>query len=204
MLRYKNMKKIDIIVALVIGELIALLSFGILKNLELESKLFYWVWPFFLPLFCLTCLFIAHLLSQKIKIFWQLAKFVLVGVLNTVIDLGILGFLMWYFNITGGLIYSVFKAISFVTATTNSYFWNKFWTFEKKKGKETDKEVLQFFIVSSIGFAINVGTASFVVNYINPQFGLTPAQWGIFGAICAAFAGLAWNFLGYKFIVFKK
>lgn len=198
------MKKIDIIVALVIGELIALLSFGILKNLELENKLFYWIWPFFLPVFCLICLFIAHLLSQKIKIFWQLAKFILVGVLNTIIDLGVLNFLMWYFNVAGGILYSVFKAISFVTATTNSYFWNKFWTFEKKKSKDTDKEFLQFFVVSIGGFIINVGVASFVVNSIGPQFGIAPEWWANLGAIIASFAGLAWNFLGYKFIVFKK
>lgn len=198
------MKKTDFIVALVIGELIAILSFGILKNLDLTTKLVYWIWPLFLPVFCAGCLYIAHLLSQKIKIFWQLAKFILVGVLNTIIDLGVLNFLMWYFSIAGGLLYSVFKGLSFLTATTNSYFWNKFWTFEKKKSNDTHKEFFQFFIVSLGGFIINVGTASLVVNLIGPQFGIAPEWWANIGAIIASFAGLTWNFVGYKFIVFKK
>ncbi|MCK4520442.1 GtrA family protein [Candidatus Parcubacteria bacterium] len=198
------MKKTDIIVALVIGELIALLSFGILKNLGLEAKLLYWIWPVFLPVFCLTCLYIAHILSQKIKVFWQLAKFVLVGVLNTIIDLGILNLLMLFSGVVLGPYYSFFKGISFVAATTNSYFWNKFWTFEKKKAVKPKKEFLQFFVISAIGFAINVGTASIIVNLVDPQFNLNLAQWANFGAITASFVGLTWNFLGYKFIVFKK
>ena len=196
------MKKNDIIVALVIGELIALLSFGILKNLGLEAKLLYWLWPFFLPVFCLFCLWIASLVGKKLLIAWQAAKFILVGVLNTVVDLGVLNLLMLAFGISGGLMYSVFKGASFIVATTNSFFWNKFWTFEKKETK-SHKEVLQFFTVSLLGFGINVGVASLIVLFIAPQFGLSPQAWANVGAIGAAFCGMTWNFLGYKFIVFK-
>jgi len=245
------MKKTDIIVALVIGELIALLSFGILKNLDLEVKLLYWIWPIFLPVFCLVCLYLALFLSKTFKIFWQLAKFILVGVLNTVIDLGILNVLILFSGIVSGFGYSIFKAVSFIAAAVNSYFWNKFWTFEKKAVKpqkvssdflvastlaiiinilvaillfsrlswviigiavlnllgiilKPKIEFLQFFIITATSFSINVGTASFIVNSIGVQFGLSPEWWANIGAITASFAGLSWNFLGYKFIVFKK
>ena len=30
--------------------------------------------------------------------------------------------------VLGALLFAIFKAISFVFATTNSFFWNKYWT----------------------------------------------------------------------------
>lgn len=196
------MKKSDFITALIIGELIALLSFGILKNLNLEKTSLYWIWLIFLPSFCSACLWFASVLSQKIKIIWQLAKFVLVGVLNTIVDIGVLNILILLSGIASGASYSIFKGFSFILSVINSYFWNKHWTFEKKREKKPE-EFLQFFIVSIVGFAINVISASLIVNLIGPQFGLSSAIWANVGAIGAAFCGMTWNFLGYKFIVFK-
>ena len=197
------MEKRDIIACLIAGELIALLSFGILKNFGIEQKLVYWLLPILMPIFCLFCLYIAFILKKTIPMIWQLAKFILIGVLNTIIDLGILNFLMYEFNVFSGLLYSSFKGISFLGATTNSYFWNKFWTFNSKK-KVHKKEFTQFFFISGIGFLINIGTATIIVNAIGPQFGLSSKVWANFGAIIASFAGMTWNFLGYKFWVFKK
>lgn len=197
------MEKRDIIACLIAGELIALLSFGILKNFGIEQKLIYWLLPILMPAFCLFCLYIAFVLKKTIPMIWQLAKFVLTGVLNTVIDLGILNLLMYEFNIFSGLFFSIFKGISFLGATTNSYFWNKFWTFDSKK-KIHKKEFTQFFFISGIGFLINIGTATIIVNAIGPQFSLSAKVWANFGAVIASFAGMTWNFLGYKFWVFKK
>ena len=84
------MKKTDIIVALVIGELIALLNLGIFKNLELKTEWIFLVWPVFLPIFCLFCLWLASVISKKIRIIWQAAKFLLVGILNFFVDQPIL------------------------------------------------------------------------------------------------------------------
>ncbi|MCK5044145.1 GtrA family protein [Candidatus Parcubacteria bacterium] len=196
------MKKSDLIIALVIGELIALFSFSIFKNMEVQIEWLYWIWPVFMPIFCAGCLWFASVLAKKLSFIWQLAKFVLVGVLNTLIDIGILNFLMLVTGIASGTFYSIFKGFSFIVSVVNSYFWNKHWTFGKKTEK-TKTEFIQFFIVSVIGFGINVSSASIIVNIIGPQFGLSPAIWANVGAIGAAFCGMTWNFLGYKFIVFK-
>jgi putative flippase GtrA len=51
---------------------------------------------------------------------------------------------------------------------------------------------------------INVGVASFVVNIVGPQFGMGKKIWASVGAIVAAFFAFVWNFLGSKFVVFKK
>ncbi|MEF8847086.1 MAG: GtrA family protein [Candidatus Paceibacterota bacterium] len=156
------------------------------------------------PLLFLFGLFVAYFLGKFLKVFYQLVKFVEVGVLNTLVDLGILSLLMAVTGIAGGIWYPVFKAISFLTATTNSYFWNKIWTFQKEGFEEAGKEFSEFLIVSGVGLGINVGSASVVVNWIGPQFGLSSDVWGVIGGIIAALCGMTWNFLGYKFLVFNK
>ncbi|MFC1629689.1 GtrA family protein [Patescibacteria group bacterium] len=202
------MKKVDIIVALIIGELIALFGFGILKNLGLDAKFLYLVLPIFLPVICLFCLWVAYLIGKKFFVVWQAAKFILVGAFNTFVDLGVLNFLILISGVAAGIWYSAFKGISFIIAVINSYFWNKLWTF-KKDDKEntriadTQKEFFQFIVISLVGFFINVGAASILVNVIGPQFGLSEKIWANVGAFLATFCGMTWNFLGYKFIVFK-
>lgn len=137
-------------------------------------------------------------------IFRQAIKFVLVGAFNTVIDLAVLNILIFISGISAGLGYSVFKGISFTAAVINSYFLNKSWTFQKGAGGETRKEFISFFIASVIGFVINVSAASAVVNFIGPQLGISPKIWANVGAIVATLFAMVWNFLAYKFIVFKK
>ena len=71
--------------------------------------------------------------------------------------------------------------------------------------KETKSEFLQFFAVSIIGFLINVLVASvaFKIVLMSPT-NLTDNQTGLIGAAAGSIAGLLWNFIGYKFWVFKK
>ncbi len=206
------MKKRDILAGLIIGELSSWLILIIFNNLRIKFA-FLWTLTVVLPVLSVIGLWIADFLGKKFFILWQAAKFVLVGILNTLIDLGVLNFLIWLFGISVGVQYSVFKGISFTIAVINSYFWNRSWTFysapaaagaESIKSPTKATEFLQFFVVSVIGFAINVAVASFVVNAIGPRFGIGDKLWANVGALVATFIALAWNFLSYKFVVFKK
>jgi putative flippase GtrA len=89
-------------------------------------------------------------------------------------------------------------------AVTNSYLWNKFWTFKSHENKETRKEFIQFVAISGVGFGINVIVASFIVNIIGPVGEISPRLWANIGAFAAIVISVFWNFLGYKFIVFKN
>ncbi len=199
----------DRLVAAIIGFLCAVLIFPIVKNLEMEVP-YLWTGILILPLLSIFGIVVASWLGSKIKIIYQFAKFILVGILNTFFDWGILNWLMLWFSVTSGPFYSVFKAISFLVATFNSYFWNKFWTFRKVKQeaanaekKSSGKEFLQFFMVSVFGFALNVGLAHLIVNVWGPQGNISEALWANIGAFGGTLVGLLWNFLGYKLIVFK-
>ncbi len=198
-----DVKKQDIISAVVIGETDALLIILIAKNIGWDFDLIKFT-PIVLPILAVLGIITASFLRERFLAIFQFAKFILVGTLNTFIDLGVLNLLMLISGISTGFFFSIFKTISFITATINSYLWNKFWTFEKKETALSAGESFQFFSVAIIGLIINVAVASFVVNIIGPQFGILPKLWANLGAIIATFCGMLWNFVGYKFIVFKK
>lgn len=198
------MKKIDIFTSLLAGEGVAWLLYFLLKDQGIEIKFLSLVLAIFMPILALIGIWICYLIGKKLLWVFQAAKFFLTGVLATLLDLGVLNALMWISGIATGWGYSIFKGIAFIVATFGKYWGNKFWAFEKKETVEMGKEMLRFFLVTAIGFGINVGVASLVVNMIGPQFGFTKIIWANIGGILAAFAAAIWNFLGYKFIVFKK
>lgn len=140
---------------------------------------------------------------MKQNIFSQIIIFAFVGAINTTIDLAVLNILMFTTGISSGIFYSLFKAFSFTIAATNSYFMNKYWTFGSK-GARTSKEFSQFFLISIGGFILNVGVASVVVNFIPNFLGVSGQLWGNVGALMGTLVGLVWNFVGYKFVVFRK
>ena len=202
----------DLIISAAVGLLCALLILPIAKNLQMKQSLALSLLVI-LPILAAAGMFAAYWLAKKIKIIYQIAKFVLVGALNSFVDWGILNLLMFLTSIVAGGMYSVFKGISFLIAMTNSYFWNKFWTFKKISTEEvvasepmqsTAKEGLRFFIVSFIGFLLNISIATFLVNILGPRFGFSAALWANFGALAGTILGIGWNFFGYKLIVFKN
>jgi putative flippase GtrA len=208
------MSKKDYYLSFLAGLLIGLLFLPVLSAAkpDLYGKINLFIIPFF---FLATPfgLVIAHMISQKIAVIWQIGKFGVTGVLNVLVDLGVLSILTFFFRTYFSIdskasvftalslitFYSIFKSISFIIANINSYFWNKHWTFHKEGGKST--EFFQFFIVSVVGFIVNVIVASLVFKSVA---GFSVDQAGLIGAASGSIAGLAWNFIGYKFIVFKK
>ncbi len=204
-----KIKKLDIFIVLLIGEVAGWLLLLVINNLEsgisLIESIPLWVLPVFFPIFCLIWFLFTFLLSKKNKSFLQIGKFALVGGVNFLLDLGVLNLFIFLTSIASGPFYSVFKGVSFITAVINSYLLNKFWTFsDQAQNKRVTKEFLSFIVVSLIGLFINNIVASFLVNFVGPQAGISENLWASIGAIIASFVGMFWNFVGYKFIVFKK
>jgi putative flippase GtrA len=196
------MKKGDIIVSLILGGIIGLFLAFILQGFGF-SLFSPWVLIPALPILAIAGVYIGELIGKKIPVILQLIKFSMVGFANTAVDFGILNLLMAMTGITSGKNIFFLNSISFVVAVTHSYFWNKFWTFKVKKTEAT-KEFLQFLIVSIVGLLINGGIVYMITTWIKPMFGLTEVSWANAGKIVATVISLVWNFIGYKFIVFKK
>jgi len=147
--------------------------------------------------------FSAYYLRSRIPVIFQFIKFAIIGGMNTMLDLGILNLLIFVSGIAAGVYYSVFKSISFSIAVTSSYFWNKYWTFQDFDRPQL-KEIMKFLFVNVIGFIMNVGIASVVVNVVGAPAGFSVEIWANIGAVSATLIGLFWNFIGMKLIVFKQ
>jgi putative flippase GtrA len=197
------MKKTDGLISLIIGFFIGVFFFIILKSTDIIIP-YSWALIIVFPFLALIGMFVASWLGKKFLIIFQAGKFVMVGALNTFIDLGVLNLLMLFFGVASGLFFAVFKGISFLVATTNSYFWNKHWTFQKREKVFSSQEFYKFLIVTTIGLFINVGVASFVFSKVSPWFEVSLEMWGTIGAVTAALIAWVWNFLSSKFIVFKS
>lgn len=198
------MIKKDIFFALIIGIVSALLIWPLWLNLGIFLN--YWSFRFVLLIICplgaISILLIAQWLKKINNIFWQFAKYGLVGILNTLLDFGILNLLSYLTKIYQGGWLILFNFFAFFIANINSYFWNKYWTFSKEdKGKT--QEFTKFFVVSLIGYGLN-SLALWAVTTSSPMLDLSVAQWENIGKLLGTVFSLIWNFIGYKIFVFKK
>lgn len=205
-----NNNKKNIIFSLICGELTSWFLIFVIKNPYVEEfrglaniESLVWVLPILFPIIFVLGILIGQVISKFIKIIIQIVKFVEVGILNTFIDIGILNLLVWLSGITAGGRLTPLNSVSFICAATNSYYWNKFWTF-KKEGQVAGKEFAQFLTVSIIGWLINTGIVVLGTTFLVPIASLSAGAWMNIMKLTATFISMAWNFIGYKFFVFKS
>ena len=207
--------KKDFWLAILAGEIVVWLSLPTLKNIKIlellvkwgiELKLFVVFWAFFVPAGALLGLYLFYLAAKrKNQIgFLQMGKYGVIGVLNTFLNAGIYNFLIFITNIALGFTVDLFFVVAFVITVTNSFFWNRYWTFEKTGTETVGKDAFQFFFVSTVVAVINIGILHTIVNIIGAPANIDLKIWAniaLFFTIITAFFG---NFFGYKFLVFKK
>ena len=205
------MKKIDVISPIVLGLIISAfvisllrVTYGDVMIAGINPSLLIALIIFTIPALLVLWVYITSLLGKRRHVFFQFGKFIPIGVSNTAIDFGVLNLLILTTGIDKGLMFSAFKGISFICAVSNSYLWNKFWTFEGGGTDDIKKQFLKFIVVAGIGFVINVAVASFIVNLVEPMAGISPILWANIAAFTSIVIVIIWNFLGYKFLVFKK
>ena len=155
-----------------------------------------------MPILAVMGLIVANFLGKAIPLIWQFAKFALVGVLNTAIDFGILNLIVFLTGVTQGIGIFFIAAISFSVATTNSYFWNREFTFGSKK--KAAKSFPIFFTVTLIGLLVNASVVYVLSTFVLPQFIASANLRPNIAKVVATAITLFWNFAGYKLIVFKK
>jgi len=198
------MKEVDVILAILTGFGVGILFTWFAKGAAIKIPYLSWVLLVFFPLAALFGLWISEIIGRRFIFVFQLAKFTLIGAFFALFDLVVLNSLLLWFGVTEGILYDVFVGISFVVVTTIKYIADKYWAFEKTEGSKIPTEFRSFFAITLISLGIQVGVASFIVNGIGPKFGLSHLLWANVGKIGGIVVASAWNFIGYKFIVFRK
>jgi putative flippase GtrA len=181
----------------------------IIRNLELEFLKFSFATIVLLGIFLIIlanfALWVSLVIARKIPVVLQISKFAAVGGFNTFLNWGIVNLLMLVTQTFEGPLYTAFIIVAFVIANMGSFLWNKYWIFPTDKIKGNDsakKDFVQFFIVSLIGMGIQAGIATAWVGLIDTS--LSAGIWANVGLFIGTVFSMVWNFLGYKFIVFKK
>jgi putative flippase GtrA len=200
------MKKIDFILALITGEGVAWLFIWLIRNSHLSLPFLNWTLPILFPILAVFGVFVAEIIGRKFLFVYQLAKFFLVGAFFALFDLIIFNFLLEYFGIAKEerLKYAFFVATSFILVTTIKYIADKYWAFEKTSREQAGIEFGKFFIITLISGGIQVVVASLIFAAAPSLLGMTELVAGNIGKIGGIIVASAWNFIGYKFLVFKK
>lgn len=201
------MDKGDWKAALIIGGGVGLLIQPILANNIPGAYLEYLTLPVRIGIFLVflvlapIALYLARLLSKWFAGLYQFAQFAAVGTLNSFIDLGIFNLETFFYGTSfiGNGLFALFKAISFLCATTNSFVWNKYWTFGAQE-KPKAGEVSAFYGVALVGWVLNVGVAT-LIKSVGPA---SHAWINIVAPLAGVAASFLWDFFGYKYWVFKK
>lgn len=183
-----------------------LISWRIFSFLEVLSwRKFSFVWlALIVPILWMAGVNLGYFLGRWIKFFNQFGKFVAIGFTNAAVDFGVLNYLIAVTGVTAGVYYSVLKVSSFLVALVNSYFLNKYWAFEAGQTGVQGEEFAKFASVAVAAALLNVSTASYIVNFINPIFGLSSTVWANVGAVFGSASALVISFIGFKLLVFKK
>lgn len=194
--------KNDAISSLVLGLIIGVFAPLILQNIGKTLPLQNYYFAIF-PILTLLGVWFAYIISARLPILIQITKFGVVGVANTVVDFGVLNYLSAVQHVFSGLALIPLNMISFTAAVINSYFWNKYWTFKAGSGADASKQFAEFIIVSVIAVFLNSGLV-YLLTLIPPFGGLSGQVWLNISKAAATAISLIWNFIGYKFVVFKK
>lgn len=197
------------------GEGIAILALPVINNLNFFGAVsvknsfilpvFLIAWMIILPFAAAVGLYLVYLLTaHKWPIVFQIGKYGVIGILNTVMTAGIFNFFIWMTGRATGLMVDFFIFIAFVVTVTHSFFWNKFWTFGANHRDGAEMEYVKFFSVTGFTALLEVVIMHIFINTIGAPSGIDPKIWAnVAFAILIPMAFLG-NFFGYKIFVFKK
>lgn len=139
--------------------------------------------------------FLEKTIWSKYPSFKQFVKYAFVGVLNTITDFLVYVVLTravyWFAHY-----YLVANMFSFVIAVTQSFFLNKFWTFQDKEKNHASFQYIKFVFINFITLAVNQLIFYLLVDRLN--------VYDLFAKIVLIFSSVMINFALMKYWVFKK
>lgn len=204
-----TLEKRDLFFASINGLFIGIFAPSIFRNLGAVLPVPISLFALALALLCIIGITVGFLLSKissRLRFFFQLAKFGIIGATNFIVDLGIFSLLIWVTHISTGGSIVLFKVASVSVAIVNSYIWNKFWSFGEKHTDESTvrRQFFQFIAVSLVGLVLNAGITYSLITFAAGFMSVSPETWATISSAIASITVLSWNFIGYKFFVFKR
>ena len=138
----------------------------------------------------------------------RFAKFLIVGVISTIVDFGFMNLFTLVFDIP--LI--IAQGLSFTIAVAESYLLNRFWIYPDSRNKSVYKQLLLFVLINLVG----VGIRTLLIPWMDALFlkWLTGVEIGVLmhykeifsqNMALALVVGivLLWNFFANRYLTFS-
>ena len=117
-------------------------------------------------------------------------KFSAVGSVNALLDFGIFSVLLYLFSVP--VIFA--HMVGFLVAVLNSYFMNKFWTFEGSDGHNSRVFEFTLFMITVIsGLGLSTLFIWLIIPYMHP----------LLAKVATSIFCFIWNFIFSYYFVFK-
>lgn len=134
----------------------------------------------------------------------QLVKFCLVGATSTVIDKGTLWLMIYRLTRTP---WWISATVSFCLAVTNSFVWNRHWTFRARGHASLRAQYTMFLITNLVGLLLNLAlTKVFLIAFTGQlrHIGGNPkATKVLIASLSAVPCVMLWNFAASKYWTFR-
>jgi putative flippase GtrA len=134
-------------------------------------------------------------LLRRDRMTGQAVRFIIVGIINTVVDLGA----FYLLGLIPGMPHVVAKGISYVLGICNSFVWNKYWTFSARGSDRGKREFAVFFAVNTPPLLVNLVVFTILGLWLDSGSGWLR----MVKAFAAAVVSVVWNFLGSRYIAFR-
>lgn len=162
---------------------------------------------------------IAGRFGDKAKEVERFIKFLVVGGLGFVVDLGTLVVLQaTILPPTDTVRVAIATTIAFIAAIISNFIWNRFWTYPDSRSRSARTQFIQFAFISVVGWLARTAWISWaytplgqllfpLIERVIPSFAATPNAEARIGSIAAQFIGVVvvmfWNFFANRYWTYR-
>ncbi len=133
----------------------------------------------------------------------RFSKFIVIGVVNTIVDLSILNFILLIIPFKTAYIFFVARSFSFIVATLGSYLLNKHIVFSDRNREYNKKQFLSFVSLNSVSFIINIILSTYAFVLLAPLFITYPHLHSTVSSLFGPVIVSLLNYFLYHKVIFK-
>jgi putative flippase GtrA len=126
------------------------------------------------------------------------ARFLAVGALGTLVDLGLFTAL----NLLMGVPALLANTVSYSAGIVNNYLLHRAWTYSSRPKQAASGQFARFAMVSLSALALN-NLLVLILTPLFSEFVFLPGGAALLAKLCAIGVGMVWNFLMNHFWVFR-
>lgn len=133
----------------------------------------------------------------------ELVRFIVIGLLNTIIDFFILNLLIYSIEPQSSIAFFTISLFSVLVAATNGFIMHKYWSFRRKESYSPIMTQAWFFALITLAtMFINSSIFLFIKNHLETRVDLSPFLIINLSKCAGVLVAMIFSLFGYRFVVF--